>query len=1612
MWIGLAISFVALAFLLTESGLADGTSQGNSLGKSGSAPVGFSTRALQTMITMSDGEVLVLNDDGKYLIQSSSDPLPPTTWTGVVDTYDASTVVISPAGSTTGIYTIGNATIQAIGMDTTGFTDSDKENSLLNLYGGSDLTVSSTVSDAMIVGKLVVGIPVSVGTEIETKANLVATSTVGNGISFWKSVTLTEDSTGDVTGNTGGIIAQKEYDGTYSSDDGLFQKMGSTLEVTTTGLDTVGISSTNINGDGAILSVNAPAGKRGIQFYVDLNFSSSQRASGEIIQGDLTVNVDHGWGIIGYDTNSNIRIIGSNVIVNVTQTIDSSGATLRQKLDNGGIASQTLSSEKYAPVGSEECYPKITVRADKSYGIAGLPGDSWGDDSEYPDGNIQIHDTELDIEIQEGMGLSSTFFYTYDSWVSIVAEKGPAISVCGFTAQNSLEETLFGKPQKILAQSNGATDRLYQVYNSIPSSAGITCLTGFAFNGGGEIEAKSPLDVAGSYGINVGFNVIDGSVDYNGAVTAGYFMVSDGVINAEGESGIKGYQMNFSSYSSSQSININAKKTGIETSTLMCYPDWSFDTSIDVQMIGNSPNSIGVLQTAYKDSSSTWTSSYLGIDKTYLTVDGAETGFLVTTPASYVYPDYSYTQPTWDIQNSTIQFTNIRQVGIDFQWPDIGVVTSPLGEILSIKGTTIEAEASNTAENAVGMKWINSWTTPLEFNIENSSIKAIGQEYGLYSENVNWDWSATESRTGLEGSAKEKGIYIPTGSVNFTGGTDGIEVSATSTTVPPDQAGRVAALYIPTLTSSDVTFKEVYDQEANTIVVSAVPSNPYLSGMNIADVGAYTWENSIGTLFTAHPTGITSDDLVGVQTIVASSKILTDSFQGPNSHHQVTLKARVNLYTITFDTDGGTPTPSSEELYWGSSITKPTTAKQYYIIDGWYDTLGSDQTYWDFASDTTPLRDVNLKAVWVPQPFYVNFVANGAETFPVTDLPPALYTPHGTPFAEPTGKPKQKGYDFTYWTADAAGTIPWNFAIDPMPTNDIILYAQWEPAPFVVTYHVDGAQGGDFTETVRYLSPVVEPNAPIFTGHFFDGWYTDSSTTTLWDFKTGTMPPEDLDLYAKWISIAELIQVKNKNVVVYKNENTVNEVETAVGASAEYTDYLGVHHVLSVELELNPNWLAEGGVNVIKPYVINPADGEKIYGITDAYLYVLNRPYITGTNEIWIFIGEWIDPDTIWVSAYGEMPNFDEKRIDRGALDLTFDSSAVDIWEVGTYWASFSGGFEDYDLRKTTFDFPITVRVRERQGLTREEQLQVDSSDFWVKVADIYHKMKPGEILDVTPNNYKEGGNLRAETVNDGLEYDKLLNVDVGKYIYMSPNIVNMLQAESTGQMDVNLDGRSWILNSKTTKEIGNNFPKGYYDLRMNVENTDVITNLIGKDIPQMQLKFSMNRPWFGTPIFSITPNASIKKSVSNGSTPYLFHYNENTNELELVGEMSVQKTGNLTIPMNGVYKDYVILTALPANGNYRVTAHTNALSSKTYDAVANNLIDSGHVLPNGTGLNGVSTAKYAVEIEAAWINEAATHSKKSGMGTILSVAGVSLLGLALLGFGIFGYKNRKTEDN
>jgi len=70
-----------------------------------------------------------------------------------------------------------------------------------------------------------------------------------------------------------------------------------------------------------------------------------------------------------------------------------------------------------------------------------------------------------------------------------------------------------------------------------------------------------------------------------------------------------------------------------------------------------------------------------------------------------------------------------------------------------------------------------------------------------------------------------------------------------------------------------------------------------------------------------------------------------------------------NIYSITFDTNGGGALPHLDALY-GANIEAPTNPSRYgYVFDGWY---ADEELTEEYAFDTMPLNGTKVYAKWVP----------------------------------------------------------------------------------------------------------------------------------------------------------------------------------------------------------------------------------------------------------------------------------------------------------------------------------------------------------------------------------------------------------------------------------------------------------------------------------------------------------------------------------------------------------------------------------------------------------------------------------------------------------------------
>lgn len=154
---------------------------------------------------------------------------------------------------------------------------------------------------------------------------------------------------------------------------------------------------------------------------------------------------------------------------------------------------------------------------------------------------------------------------------------------------------------------------------------------------------------------------------------------------------------------------------------------------------------------------------------------------------------------------------------------------------------------------------------------------------------------------------------------------------------------------------------------------------------------------------------------------------------------QIKTQGRVlvtEVYTVTFDSYGGTPVPPAQEVEYGLTATKPADPTlKGYTFAFWY--LGEDEqnaTAYDFNTPVT--ENITLTAKWNINKYTVAFNTDGG-----TPVPPAQEVEYGLTATEPAA-PEKTGYTFDGWYL---GDEKYDFSA--AVEQNITLTAKWHVTP-------------------------------------------------------------------------------------------------------------------------------------------------------------------------------------------------------------------------------------------------------------------------------------------------------------------------------------------------------------------------------------------------------------------------------------------------------------------------------------------------------------------------------------------------------------------------------------
>ncbi len=188
----------------------------------------------------------------------------------------------------------------------------------------------------------------------------------------------------------------------------------------------------------------------------------------------------------------------------------------------------------------------------------------------------------------------------------------------------------------------------------------------------------------------------------------------------------------------------------------------------------------------------------------------------------------------------------------------------------------------------------------------------------------------------------------------------------------------------------------------------------------------------------------------------------------------------LNTYTITFDSNGGTAVAPITQGY-GSAVAAPVNiARTGYTFAGWLPAVPA----------TMPAENLTCVAQWSINSYTITFNANGGTaTAPITQA-------YGTPVTAPDN-PTRLGYTFAGWLP----AVP-----ETMPADNLTYVAHWIANTYTITFDANG--GTAITPiTQNYGTVITAPEDPVRAGYTFAGWLP---------LVPDAMPAGDTTCVAQW----------------------------------------------------------------------------------------------------------------------------------------------------------------------------------------------------------------------------------------------------------------------------------------------------------------------------------------------------------------------------------------------------------------------------------------------------------------------------------------------------------------
>jgi uncharacterized repeat protein (TIGR02543 family) len=368
----------------------------------------------------------------------------------------------------------------------------------------------------------------------------------------------------------------------------------------------------------------------------------------------------------------------------------------------------------------------------------------------------------------------------------------------------------------------------------------------------------------------------------------------------------------------------------------------------------------------------------------------------------------------------------------------------------------------------------------------------------------------------------------------------------------------------------------------------------------------------------------------------------------------LTAQYEINTYTITFDSDGGSEVSAITDEFNKTVVRPSDPTKVGYTFNGWDKVIPS----------VMPAEDITIKALWDLTDYTITYNLNGGIN-PLSQPTTFTIVSNAITLLEPT----KAGYTFSGWFDQETGGVK----VETIPTgssSNQTLYARFTADAYTLTYNLDGGVNGLNPASYTVEDQLITLLAATKEGYTFNGWYLESSYTTLVT-QINPADTKNSTLYARFtINTYTITFDTDGGSLIPSITQEFNSAITApANPSKEGYTFTGWDKAVPVTMPAENSTLIANFEAISYTITFDSDGGSLVSAITQGFDTVVTKPS-DPTLEGFTFVGWFTDKESLITPFV-----FDTMPLDGASLYAKWSRDTYTI----TVISSISGVSNTYD---------------------------------------------------------------------------------------------------------------------------------------------------------------------------------------------------------------------------------------------------------------------------------------------------------------------------------------------